>query len=92
MRRIRLWIGLLSLSLTVLATSALVSSAAAQGLYCFHLQGCAGSAGCLNYGQVVGPCTIQCLGGGTVYCESSGGDGGGGGGGSCPDCGPFIPK
>jgi hypothetical protein len=39
----------------------------ADGLWCYNLKACYGTAGCTDYGSVTG-CTIKCLGGGTVEC------------------------
>jgi hypothetical protein len=96
MKKIRVLIGSLTLSLALLLSVAFATSAGAQGLYCTDLAGCTGSAGCFSWAQVVGTCTIQCYDGARVYCVITGGGGGddGGGTGPCPDpsnpdCGPF---
>lgn len=79
MKKARFLIGLLSLSLTLLISTAFSASTSA-GLYCFQLAGCAGQAGCYYFGSASG-CTITCSDGTVVYCYYVQPD-------PCPDCGP----
>jgi hypothetical protein len=74
MKRFKLMISALSLSLAVLVSVAF-STPAAAGLYCYQLAGCSGTAGCGHAGSASG-CVITCYNsngsyGGTVYCPYS---------------------
>lgn len=66
MKRAKLLIGMLSLSLTLLISTAFATSTSA-GLYCYQLAGCAGQAGCAFFGSASG-CSITCSDGTAVAC------------------------
>jgi hypothetical protein len=71
MKKSRFFIGVLSLSLTVLMSIAFATSSSAS-LFCSDLRNCSGQAGCSGAGSVSG-CTITCTDGSSVTCNSNGG-------------------
>ena len=66
MKKARLVIGSLILSLVVFTSAAIERSVNAE-LCCSDLKGCSGGACCSNGGDKLG-CTINCSGGGTIVC------------------------
>lgn len=70
MKKNRLLVGVLSLSLVGLMSIAFGSSTAKAALWCYQISGCTGQAGCLTYGAVIGPCYLECYDGPRVQCNS----------------------
>ena len=69
MKKARLVIGSLILSLVVLTGAAIERSVNAE-LCCNDLKGCTGGSCCSNGGDKLG-CTINCTGGGTSVCNAA---------------------
>lgn len=73
MKKFKLLVLALTLSLSGLAYSAFAISAMAN-LECSDLTGCSGSANCGGPGYESSICVIECQGGGQIKCGGSGGD------------------
>lgn len=69
MRKIRLLVGILSLSLVGLISMAFGGSTAKAALWCYQVTDCTGQAGCITYGSVIGPCLLECVDYTRVQCN-----------------------